>query len=176
MRHKKAGKKLNMSSPLRKAMFRNMAKSLITHESIRTTEIRAMELRKVVERLVTYALKNDVPARRQAYKVLGNHTMVKRLFDEIGPRFAGGGGGYTRVIKLGNPRTGDCAPMAVIEFTKKALETVQPVEAPVEKAAPKKAAPKKAAAKTAAPKTKEAPAKAAPEVKAEEEGSAKSEE
>jgi len=150
-----------MSSPLRKAMFRNMAKSLITHESIRTTEIRAMELRKVVERLVTFALKNDVAARRQAYKVLGSHTMIKRLFDEIGPRFAGGGGGYTRVIKLGDPRTGDAAPMAIIEFTKKAIETAQPVEAPVKKAAPKKAAPK----------TEEAPVEAASEAKGAEEES-----
>lgn len=163
MRHKKAGKKLNMSSPLRKAMFRNMAKSLITHEAIRTTETRAKELRKIVERLVTYAIKNDVAARRQAYKVLNNHGLVKRLFDEIGPRYASGGGGYTRVIKLGAVRTGDAAPMAIIEFTKKAGEVAQPEEKPAKKAAPKKAAPKKAA-----PKAEEKPAAKAEESPAEE--------
>jgi len=165
MRHKKAGRKLNMNSSMRKAMFRNMAKSLIIHESIRTTEARAKELRGFVERLVTYALKNDVPARRQAYKVLGNHALVQRLFDEIGPRYAAGGGGYTRVIKLGAPRTGDCAPMAIIEFTKKAVEEAAP-----EKPAAKAAAPKKETApkKTAAKKAEEKPAEAAPEATEEE--------
>lgn len=160
MRHKKAGKKLNMSSPMRKAMFRNMAKSLITHESIRTTETRAKELRRVVERLVTYAIKNDVPARRQAYKVLGNHALVQRLFDEIGPRFAAGGGGYTRVIKLGAPRTGDCAPMAIIEFTKQAGETAA-AEKPAKKAAAKPAAKpvEEAPAEEAAPAEEEKPEK-----------------
>ncbi len=122
MRHRKSGKKLNMDGARRKAMFRNMANSLITHEAIRTTEARAKELRKVADRLVTYALKNDVAARRLAYKYLGSHQQVKRLFDEIGPLFAGGGGGYTRVIKLDKPRAGDCAPMAIIEFTKKTEE------------------------------------------------------
>lgn len=138
MRHKKAGRKLNMNSSMRKAMFRNLAKSLLVHESIRTTEARAKELRKVVERLVTYALKNTVAARREAYKVLGNHALVQRLFDEIGPRYAGGGGGYTRVIKLGMPRTGDCAPLAIIEFTKKDGEEAAQ-EKPAKKAAPKAA-------------------------------------
>ncbi|SKA76195.1 50S ribosomal protein L17 [Desulfobaculum bizertense] len=128
MRHKVAGKKFNRSASHRKAMFRNMAKSMIEHESIRTTEIRAKELRRVVEKLVTLALKNDVPARRQAYKVLGSHTLVKRLFDDIGPRFAGVPGGYTRVVKMGQPRNGDAAPMAIIEFTREAAAAVE--EAP----------------------------------------------
>ncbi|WP_461210876.1 50S ribosomal protein L17 [Desulfocurvus sp. DL9XJH121] len=159
MRHKKAGKKLNMDSSQRKAMFRNMARSMVVHESIRTTETRAKELRKVVERLVTYALKNTVASRREAYKVLGNHALVQRLFDEIGPRYAAGGGGYTRVIKLGMPRVGDCAPLAVIEFTKKAGEKAEEAK-PAKKAAPKKAAASKAAAeepKAEAPEVEEAP-------------------
>lgn len=122
MRHRKAGRKLNMSSPHRKAMFRNMAKSLIVHGRIRTTEARAKELRKVADRLVRFALKNDVAARRQAYKVLNSHQLVKQLFDEVGPRFVGVPGGFTRVIKLGQPRTGDCAPMAIIEFSRDAAE------------------------------------------------------
>lgn len=128
MRHKKAGRKLNMSSPHRKAMFRNMAKSLIVHGRIRTTEARAKELRRVVDRLVRFALKNDVAARRQAYKVLNSHQLVQQLFDEIGPRFVGVPGGFTRVIKLGLPRTGDCAPMAIIEFSREAAVEAAPAE------------------------------------------------
>lgn len=164
MRHKKAGKKLNMNSAKRKALFRNLAKSLVVHESIRTTEVRAKELRKVVERLVTYALKNTVAARREAYKVLGSHALVQRLFDEIGPRFAAGGGGYTRVIKLGMPRTGDCAPLAIIEFTKKDGEGEAEAK-PAKKAAPKKA--EAAPAKAEEPVKAEEPAEA-PEPEAEE--------
>lgn len=118
MRHRNAGKKLGRDTAHRKALFRNMARSLMTYERIRTTETKAKELRKVVDKLITLALRNDLPSRRQAYKVLGNHGLVKKLFDEIGPRFAGGTGGYTRVVKLGLPRPGDAAPMAVIELTR----------------------------------------------------------
>jgi large subunit ribosomal protein L17 len=94
-----------------------MARSLVTYERIRTTEAKAKELKILADKLVTMAVKNDLSARRQAYKILGNHTIVQRLFDEIGPRFVGVSGGYTRVVKFGLPRTGDSAPMAVIEFT-----------------------------------------------------------
>lgn len=160
MRHRKAGRKFNMDSSRRKAMFRNMAKSLIVHGRIRTTETRAKELRGVVERLVRFALKNDVPARREAYKVLENHALVKKLFDEIGPLFAGVEGGYTRVLKLGEPRKGDAAPMAMIEFSR----TEADVAAPAEEKPKKKAAAKKAPAKKAAPKKAETKA----EEKAEE--------
>lgn len=162
MRHKKAGKKLNMDSSHRKAMFRNMARSLVVHESIRTTETRAKELRKVMDRLVTYALKNTVAARREAYKVLGNHALVKRLFDEIGPRYAGGGGGYTRVIKLGVPRVGDCAPLAVIELTRKDGWKAAKEAKPAAKAAP---APKAEAPKDE-PKAEAPAAEAAAEPEA----------
>ncbi|MFA6809601.1 MAG: 50S ribosomal protein L17 [Desulfoplanes sp.] len=121
MRHKKSGRKLNRTMEHRKAMFRNMARSLIVHERIRTTVPKAKELRKFVEPLITLALKNDLNARRAAYKVLGNHSLVKRLFDEIGPRFsAQASGGYTRIVKFGAPRTGDSASMALIEFTQAA--------------------------------------------------------
>ena len=158
MRHKKAGKKLNMNSAQRKALFRNLAKSLVVHESIRTTEARAKELRKVVERLVTYALKNTVAARREAYKVLGSHALVQRLFDEIGPRYAAGGGGYTRVIKLGMPRAGDCAPLAIIEFVNRDAQGEAEAK-PAKKAAPKKveAAPAKAEEPVKAEEPAEAP-------------------
>jgi len=143
----------------RKSMFRNMARSMVTHERIRTTEIRAKELCKVVDSLVTLALRNDLHARRQAYKVLENHQLVQKLFDEIGPRFAGVNGGFTRVVKLGQPRRGDCAAMAVIEFSLLAGEkpAAKTEEKPAGEAKPKKAPAKK----TAAAKKEEAPAEEA---------------
>lgn len=140
MRHKKSGRKLGRTATHRKSMLRNMARSLLIHERIRTTEHKAKELRGVVERLVTLAQTDSVHARRLAYKVLENHQLVARLFDDIAPRFAGQPGGYTRVVKLGLPRTGDCAPMAIIELTKFAGATgsvlppkkEEPVQPPVE--------------------------------------------
>lgn len=172
MRHRNAGKKLGRDTAHRTALFRNMAKSLITYERIRTTETKAKELRKVVDKLITLALKNDLPARRQAYKVLGNHGLVKKLFDEIGPRFAGVPGGFTRVVKLGLPRPGDAAPMAVIELTRMAEKVAKPAkdEKSEEKPAEKKAAkPKKAeAAAEGEAKPKKAPAKKAAKPKADD--------
>ncbi len=117
MRHRKSGKKLGRTWEHRKAMFRNMAKSLIVHERIRTTVPKAKELSKIVDKLVSLAIRNDLSARRQAYKVLENHKLVQRLFNEIGPKFSNGQGGYTRVVKFAQPRVGDSAAMALIEFT-----------------------------------------------------------
>ncbi|CCH50556.1 50S ribosomal protein L17 [Pseudodesulfovibrio piezophilus] len=128
MRHRKSGRKLNRSNSHRTAMFKNMARALLTYEQIRTTEAKAKELRRVVDKLITLALRNDLHTRRQAYKVLGSHQMVQRLFDVIGPRFEGGTGGYTRIIKLSQPRKGDCAPMVIIELTKKAVDTAPEAE------------------------------------------------
>ena len=127
MRHSNSGKKLSRNPSHRKALLRNMSKALLTHGRIRTTEIKAKELRGVVESLITLARRNDVAARRQAFRDLGDHQLVQKLFDEIAPRFAGVPGGYTRVIKLALPRKGDCAPMAIIELTKQAEEA--PAEA-----------------------------------------------
>ncbi|EHJ49231.1 ribosomal protein L17 [Solidesulfovibrio carbinoliphilus subsp. oakridgensis] len=138
MRHKKSGRKFGRNSSHREAMLRNMARSLVIHERIRTTEHKAKELRGVVERLITLAQTDSLHARRLAYKFLANHQLVARLFDEIGPRFRGQAGGYTRVVKMGLPRAGDCAPMAVIELTRMAGETAPakaPQEAPVEQQA-----------------------------------------
>jgi len=159
MRHRKSGRKLNRSNSHRAAMFKNMARALLTYEQIRTTEAKAKELRRIVDKLITMALRNDLHTRRQAYKVLGSHQMVQRLFDEIGPRFEGGVGGYTRIVKLSQPRKGDCAPMVIIELTKKADKSAS--------AAPAKEEPKKAPAKV---EKKEEP-KAQPEAekKADEE-------
>jgi len=127
-------------------MFKNMARALMTYEKIRTTEPKAKELRRIADKLITLALRDDLHARRQAYKVLGSHQMVQRLFDEIGPRFEGGTGGYTRIIKLSQPRKGDCAPMVIIELTKMAVEAA-PVEEKAEAKEEKTAAPKKEAEK-----------------------------
>ena len=127
MRHSNSGKKLSRNPSHRKALLRNMSKALLTHGRIRTTEVKAKELRGVVESLITLARRNDVAARRQAYRELGSHQLVQKLFDEIAPRFAGIPGGFTRVVKLAMPRPGDCAPMAIIELTRQAAEA--PAEA-----------------------------------------------
>lgn len=143
MRHKNSGRKLNRTPAHRKALFRNMAKALLTYGRITTTEVKAKELRGVVEPLITLGLKNDLHARREAYRVLGNHKLVKRLFDDIAPAYSGIPGGFTRVLKLSVPRKGDAAPMAIIELTGDV------VAAPVAEAKPKKAAPKPRAEKQA---------------------------
>ena len=126
MRHSNAGKKFSRTPSHRKALLRNLAKALLSHGRIRTTETKAKDLRGIVEPLITLALRNDLHARRQAYRVLGSHSLVKRLFDEIGPAFAGVPGGYTRVVKLAQPRRGDNAPLALIELTRKPGETPPP--------------------------------------------------
>lgn len=112
MRHSNSGKKLGRTPSHRKALFRNMACAMITYGKIRTTEVKAKELRRVVEPLITLALRNDLHSRRLAYQRLGDHALVKRLFDEVAPVFAGVPGGYTRITRLALPRKGDCAPMA----------------------------------------------------------------
>ena len=117
MRHNNTGRNLSRTPAHRKALLQNLAKALINHGRIRTTEIKAKELRRVIEPLVTLTKKNDVASRRIAYRELNDRSIVKRLFDEIGPRFAAVAGGYTRILKLATPRAGDNAPMCVIEFT-----------------------------------------------------------
>lgn len=138
MRHRKSGRKLNRTWEHRKAMFRNMARSLITHERIKTTVPKAKELSKLADRLVTLALRGDLHARRQAYKILENHRLVKKLFDEIGPRFQGVKGGFTRVVKFAVPRLGDAAPMAVIEFSRAAEEQAEEPQSSKENKEPEK--------------------------------------
>ncbi len=117
MRHSNSGRKLGRNPSHRKALFKNMAKALLTYGRIRTTETKAKVLRGVVDPLITLAKRNDLHARRQAYDMLGDHQLVKRLFDEIGPKFADINGGYTRTMKLADPRKGDNAPMVIMEFT-----------------------------------------------------------
>lgn len=115
MRHGKSGRKLNRTQSHRKAMFANMAASLIKHEQIATTLPKAKDLRPIVEKLVTLAKRGDLHARRQAISQLRDLDMVRKLFDTIGPRYTERSGGYTRVLKAGF-RYGDSAPLAVIEF------------------------------------------------------------
>ncbi len=120
MRHSNSGKKLSRTPSHRKALMRNLAKALLTHGKIRTTEVKAKVIRGVVEPLITLGLRNDLHSRRLAYRELNDHALVKRLFDEIAPQFAGVQGGFTRVMKLALPRRGDNAPMAIIELTRTA--------------------------------------------------------
>ena len=115
MRHRKTGRKLSRTSSHRKAMFANMASSLIKHEQIVTTLPKAKDLRPIVEKLVTLAKRGDLHARRQAVSQLRDLGSVKKLFETLGPRYKERPGGYTRVLKAGF-RYGDNAPVAVIEF------------------------------------------------------------
>jgi len=115
MRHNKSGKKLGRNSSHRKAMLRNMATSLIEQEKIVTTDARAKELRRIVERLITLGKKGDLHARRQAAKTLQTKQSVQKLFEQVGPRFQERPGGYTRILKLGL-RQGDNAALSQIEL------------------------------------------------------------
>ena len=115
MRHGNAHRKLNRKPEHRRAMFANMAAALIKHEQIATTLPKARELRRVADRLITLAKRGDLHARRLAFARIRDEAMVAKLFDTLGPRYAGRPGGYTRVLKAGF-RYGDSAPVAVIEF------------------------------------------------------------
>lgn len=115
MRHGNSGRKLNRTSSHRKAMFANMATSLIEHEQIVTTLPKAKEIRPIVEKLVTLGKRGDLHARRQALSQIRDNDAVRKLFDSIATRYATRNGGYIRIMKAGY-RTGDNAPMAVVEF------------------------------------------------------------
>jgi len=115
MRHRKSGRQLNRNSSHRKAMFSNMAGSLVKHEIIKTTLPKAKELRRVIEPLITLAKTDSVANRRLAFARTRDNEVVGKLFSEIGPRFEERSGGYTRILKCGF-RTGDNAPMAYIEL------------------------------------------------------------
>ena len=121
MRHKKIGRRLGRDSSHRKAMFRNMAVSLIEHESISTTLSKAKELRRTLEPLITLAKEDDVSRRRRAFNKIRNRAAVGKLFNEIGPRFKDRPGGYLRILKKGS-RPGDSAPMALIQLTDYEIE------------------------------------------------------
>ncbi|CUA93213.1 MULTISPECIES: 50S ribosomal protein L17 [Thiomonas] len=127
MRHGNGLRKLNRTSSHRKAMFRNMANSLIEHEAIKTTLPKAKELRAVVEPLITLGKKPSLANRRLAFDRLRNRDSVTKLFDVLGPRYQTRPGGYTRTLKFGF-RVGDNAPMALIELVDRPDVDAAPVE------------------------------------------------
>ena len=115
MRHGHGYRKLNRTHEHRKAMFANMASSLIEHEQIKTTLPKAKELKRIIDKLITLGKRGDLHARRQALSQIKQEAAVKKLFDTLGPRYAERSGGYARVLKAGF-RYGDMAPMAFIEL------------------------------------------------------------
>lgn len=110
-----AYRKLGRTSPHRRAMLRNIVTSLLREGRIETTETRAKELRRLADQMITLAKRGDLHARRQALAYVMDETVVKKLFDEIGPRYADRAGGYTRIIKTGY-RRGDGSPMVIVEL------------------------------------------------------------
>jgi large subunit ribosomal protein L17 len=165
MRHRKAGVKLNRTTSHRQAMFRNMVTSLFKHDRIRTTDVKARELRKWADQMITLAKRGDLHARRQVLAVMREKDVVHKLFTEAKERFGHIHGGYTRIVKIGF-RPGDSAPISLIELVaaqeKEKKGKKKAKSAPAPKAQPE--GPEKAvetvgapAAEVAAPKV-EAPA------------------
>lgn len=117
MRHGKAGKKLGMNTPHRLAVLRNMVTSLFEHEKIETTLARAKELKRLADKMITLGKRGDLLARREVLKIISKKEVVKKLFNEISPRFKDIHGGYTRIIKIGR-KLGDNALLSQIELVK----------------------------------------------------------
>ena len=115
MRHRKTGRRLGRTTSHRKAMVRNMVTSLLDQERIVTTTPKAKEIRRVADKMITLAKRGDLHARRQAYSLIQDKTVVAKLFNELGPEYKDRAGGYTRIIQTGN-RIGDAAPMAILEL------------------------------------------------------------
>ncbi len=118
MRHGRAGWKLNRTPAHRRALFRNLVTALLEHERIRTTEAKAKAIRRLADRMVTLGKRGSLHARRQALAFVSKPTVVRKLFDELAPRFANRPGGYTRVVRLA-VRRGDAARLAIIELTER---------------------------------------------------------
>jgi large subunit ribosomal protein L17 len=156
MRHRNSGRQLSRNASHRHALMRNMATSLLRHETIRTTVPKAKELRRVVEPLITLAKIDSLGKRRLAFSRLRDIAIVEKLFTDLGPRFKTRAGGYTRILKM-EPRPGDSADMALMQLVEAAVVPAEKAEEPAKGAkAPRK--PKKkaeaddAAAEAAAPK------------------------
>jgi large subunit ribosomal protein L17 len=160
MRHGKSHRKLNRTSSHRKAMFKNMATSLLTHEIIRTTLPKAKELRKIAEPLITLGKVTTVHNQRLAFSRLRDKDAVSKLFGEIGPRYVSRNGGYTRILKCGF-RKGDNAPMAYIELVDRPVKS----DDEINDAKEAKPAAAKKEAKPAAAKKEAKPAAAKKEAK-----------
>ena len=156
MRHQLSGRQLSRNAPHRAAMFRNMAASLLRHETIRTTVPKAKELRRVVEPLITLGKDDSDANRRRAFSQLRDAEVVVKLFETLGPRFKARPGGYTRILRM-DPRPGDAAPMALMQLLDQpapVAEEAAPAAEGEEAAAPKKKA--KTAKKTSRRVTKKA--------------------
>jgi large subunit ribosomal protein L17 len=165
MRHQLSGRQLSRNAPHRWAMLRNMAASLIRHETIRTTVPKAKELRRVVEPLITLGKDDSDANRRRAFAQLRDAEVVVKLFESLGPRFKTRPGGYTQILRM-DPRPGDSAPMALMRLMDQpetVVDSTPPSQEGETETTSKKAAPKKkAAAKKVSPK-KKAEAKSADE-------------
>jgi large subunit ribosomal protein L17 len=159
MRHKLSGRQLSRNAPHRRAMLRNMAASLLRHETIRTTVQKAKELRRVVEPLITLGKTDKDANRRLAFARLRDTDIVEKLFADIGPRFKARPGGYTRILRM-NPRPGDNADMALMQLVDRAVAVEAEAPAPGKKAKKKAPAKTKAKSKAAAQATEAAPAEA----------------
>ncbi len=133
MRHRIAGRALGRTPSHRKALLKNLAISLIRHEAIETTVPKAKELRRLAEKLITLGKKGTLAARRQAFAILRDLDLVKKLFEELAPRFQERNGGYTRIVRI-RKRPGDGAPLAMIEYLDRKVSTPA---APMEEGAQK---------------------------------------
>jgi len=159
MRHKLSGRQLSRNSPHRHAMLRNMAASLLRHETIRTTLPKAKELRRIVEPLITLAKTDSEAHRRLALARLRDGEVVSKLFGDLGPRFKARPGGYTRILHM-LPRPGDAAPMALMQLVDGPVAAAASAPAPAEGGAAKRTRRRAAkpaaepAAEAAAPKRK----------------------
>ena len=176
MRHQLSGRQLSRNAPHRAAMLRNMAASLLRHETIRTTVPKAKELRRVVEPLITLGKADSDANRRRAFAQLRDAEVVVKLFESLGPRFKTRPGGYTRILRM-EPRPGDAAPMALMQLVDQPAKADSPAdeadEAPKAPKARKAPAAKKPAKTAAKAKKEEAEAPAAAKPKAPKKKAAK---
>jgi large subunit ribosomal protein L17 len=150
MRHRNSGRQLSRNSSHRHALLRNMATSLLRHETIRTTVPKAKELRRVVEPLITLAKVDSLAKRRLAFSRLRDVSIVEKLFADLGPRFKARAGGYTRILRM-EPRPGDAADMALMQLVDAAVVAAEKTDDTKAAKAPK--APRKS--KKAAPDAEE---------------------
>jgi large subunit ribosomal protein L17 len=148
MRHKLSGRQLSRNSAHRHALMRNLATSLLRHETIRTTLPKAKELRRVVEPLITLAKSDSESNRRLAFSRLRDGTVVTKLFGDLGPRFKARAGGYTRILRM-VPRPGDSAPMALMQLVEGPVAAAAAGEAPAAEKPKRRRAAKKPAAEAA---------------------------
>jgi len=155
MRHRVAGRKFNRSPSHRRALLRNLVTALLEHEAVRTTDAKAKELRRWGDRMITLGKQGTLHARRRAGRVVTRRSVLRKLFDDIAPRFTERHGGYTRVVKLGL-RHGDAAPLSVVELVQRAGAEPEPQKKGRGRQGAKKASAKPAKAEKPAPKKRAA--------------------